>query len=55
MSVTRQEDIVSVSSVNKYRVDNKFPRLTRESVPKEIAKASYEIVLANISDFLILE
>ena len=47
--------VYEVSSVNKYRVDNKFPRLTRESVPKEIAKASYEIVLANISDFLILE
>ncbi len=47
--------VYEVSSVNKYRVDNKFPCLTRESVPKEIAKASYEIVLANISDFLIME
>ena len=47
--------VYEVSSCNKYYVDSTFPRLTRNNVPKDIAKASYEIILANINIFLIRE
>ena len=45
--------VYEVSSVNKYKVVEGFPRLTKSTVPREIARASYEIILADIIDYLI--
>lgn len=39
-------------NINKYLVDDKFPRLKKEDLPKEIATASYELLIPNLKDFL---
>lgn len=39
-------------NINKYLVNNKFPRLKKEKLPKEIATVSYELLLPNLREFL---
>ncbi len=46
--------VYEVSSVVRYRVNNNFPKLTKQNVPKEITKASYEILMAEIKDYEIV-
>lgn len=38
--------------INKYLVNESFPRLRKENLPKEIATASYELLIPNLKDFL---
>ena len=38
--------------INKYLVNNEFPRLKKENLPKEIATASYELLIPNLRGFL---
>ena len=38
--------------INKYLVNDKFPRLKKEDLPREIATASYELLIPNLKDFL---
>lgn len=40
------------NNIKQYLVDNKFPRLKKEDLPKEIATASYELLIPNLSNFL---
>lgn len=39
-------------NINSYLVDDKFPRLKKEKLPKEIATASYELLIPNLKEFL---
>ncbi len=39
-------------NINRYLVNNKFPRLKKEQLPKEIATASYELLIPNLRKFL---
>lgn len=43
--------VYEISNRTKYIVNEKFPKLTKGSVPVQIVKASYEILLAEIRDF----
>lgn len=38
--------------INKYLVNDKFPRLKKENLPKEIATVSYELLIPNLKEFL---
>lgn len=38
--------------IKKYLVNNKFPRLRKQDLPKEIATVSYELLIPNLKDFL---
>lgn len=38
--------------INRYLVNDKFPRLKKENLPKEIATVSYELLIPNLRDFL---
>ncbi len=44
--------IYSCKSMNKYLVNDKFPRLKKSALPKEIATASYELLIPNLRIFL---
>ena len=39
-------------NINKYLVNDEFPRLKQEDLPKEIATVSYELLIPNLKDFL---
>ena len=41
------------SDVQKYRVDQTFPRITRKLIPVEVANAEYELNLASLSDWAV--
>ena len=41
------------SSMTRYHVSQGFPKLTHESIPKEICKATYDILLDEIAPFVI--
>jgi len=45
------EFVFEVSNNSKYSVNEDFPKLTKDLVPVQIAKASYELILAEIRDF----
>lgn len=38
--------------INKYLVNDKFPRLKKQDLPKEIATVSYELLIPNLKYFL---
>lgn len=42
-------------NINKYVVNDQFPRLRKESIPKEIATVSYELLIPNLKEFLLEE
>lgn len=44
--------VYEISSVNRYRVDSDFPKLTSKDVNAAIKKASYELSLTDISSFV---
>jgi len=46
---------VVLDEVNQYRVDDEFPRLTRDSVPVGVAAASYQISMDALGKFLVEE
>lgn len=39
-------------SIKKYLVNDEFPRLRKQDLPKEIATASYELLIPNLKEFL---
>lgn len=39
-------------NIDRYLVNDKFPRLKKENLPKEIFTASYELLIPNLRDFL---
>lgn len=39
-------------NINRFLVNDSFPRLKKENLPKEIATASYELLIPNLRDFL---
>lgn len=43
--------VYDVKKQTKYRVDESFPKITKGSVHKAIAKATYEITISDIIDF----
>ena len=43
--------IYEVSAVNRYRVDNSFPRIKREAVPEGIGGIKYELMLVYIEKY----
>lgn len=45
--------VYEVSEMNRYRVDEAFPRLTKNHVPNQVIKASYELDMAQLRDFRI--
>lgn len=44
--------IYSCKAINKYLVNDDFPRLKKPNLPKEIATASYELLIPNLREFL---
>lgn len=44
--------IYSCKSIDNYLVNDKFPRLKKINLPKEIATASYELLIPNLREFL---
>lgn len=38
--------------INKYLVNDNFPRLKKQELPKEIATVSYELLIPNLKEFL---
>ena len=44
--------VYDISRVLHYRVENNFPRLTRDEIPNAIIKAQYEISLSEIDEYL---
>lgn len=47
--------IFEVGKIKQYNVNDSFPRITRESIPIEIAKVKYEIIISCINDWLMGE
>ena len=45
------EFVFEVSGLTRYKVTDQFPKLTHANVPKEITKANYDLVLAEIMSF----
>ena len=45
--------VYEVRQIDKYRVDNKFPKLSHKNVSSAIIKARYEIALSEIENFKI--
>ena len=45
--------VFEISNVTYYNVNVDFPRLTRQNVPKAVAKASYDLSMAEITPFMI--
>lgn len=39
-------------SINKYLVNDEFPRLRKENLPKEVATVSYELLIPNLKEYL---
>ena len=44
--------IYSCKGINKYKVNDDFPRLKKTDLPKEIATVSYELLIPNLREFL---
>jgi hypothetical protein len=40
-------------NINKYLVNENFPRLRKKNIPKEIANVSYELLIPNLKEFLV--
>ena len=45
------EFVYSLRAIDTYRVDNNFPRIRRSSIPNAIAKASFDLNIAQIIPF----
>ena len=49
------QTVYSFKTMKRYIVNNDFPRLTRHIISPSIARVEYDIVLANLNDYLIEE
>lgn len=47
--------IFEIGKIKQYNVNDSFPRITRESIPIEIGKVKYEIIISCINDWLMGE